>query len=155
MADDLLEKIKKHKSGAYDELLDRYGWKVYRKISEHYGDSEEAKKAFNGIMKGFCKKMSGEKSDDVLESLLFMYAENYCKRDLGEFFSEETSSQSESFKEKKRRSDQSFFRFMQAVVIIAIIVTLWFLCGFLMSSEIIPEIDLGYGWFNENIAKLF
>lgn len=152
---ELLDKIKKRKSGAYNELMDRYGWKVYRKISEYYGDSEEAKKAFNGIMKGFCKKMSSEKNEDVTETLLFMYAENYCKRDLGEFFSDDVSKIYEAPENKKSPPDRRFFRFMQIMIFIAIIITLWFLCGFLMTLDILPEIDLGYQWFSENIADIF
>lgn len=41
------------------------------------------------------------------------------------------------------------------VLSLGIIVTVWVILGLLMDMQILPEIDLGYSWFNANIAPWF
>ncbi len=52
--------------------------------------------------------------------------------------------------EEKERGVRGF-----VLILVLAFVLLWIAAGYLMSIDVLPEADLGYRWFNENIAQWF
>lgn len=57
-------------------------------------------------------------------------------------------------KPKKKRS-KGVFVICLIINIILILLLIWFVIGLLINLGIIPEINIGYEWFNEHIANIF
>ena len=57
----------------------------------------------------------------------------------------------------KRSSNKGGFWSTLLIIflVVMIIAALWFVVGFTMSMGLIPEVDLGYEWFNETVTFLF
>lgn len=51
--------------------------------------------------------------------------------------------------------NKGLFIFCVVLNVILIIILLWFLAGLLVNLGILPEMDLGYSWFNSHIYSLF
>ena len=56
--------------------------------------------------------------------------------------------------EKKPRN-KGLFIFCIILNIVLILILLWFLGGLLVNLGVLPDIDLGYSWFNAHIYPLF
>ena len=48
-----------------------------------------------------------------------------------------------------------FYGLCIVLLIIGIAAALWIMLYMLMSMNLIPQMDLGYSWFNENIMSIF
>lgn len=51
--------------------------------------------------------------------------------------------------------NKGLFIFCIILNVVLILILLWFLCGLLVNLSVLPEIDLGYTWFNSHIYPLF
>ena len=60
----------------------------------------------------------------------------------------------EEYEEVKPRN-KGLFIFCIILNVILIIILLWFLGGLLVNLGVLPDIDLGYSWFNAHIYPLF
>ncbi len=60
----------------------------------------------------------------------------------------------DEYEEKKPRN-KGLFIFCIILNIILILILLWFLGGLLVNLGVLPDIDLGYSWFNAHIYPLF
>ncbi len=77
--------------------------------------------------------------------------------------SEEPSSTEPLFDNSERRADgRKRARgasvggvFATIVLILGILIMIWVILGFLKGLNILPQLDLGYTWFNENLFRLF
>ncbi len=56
---------------------------------------------------------------------------------------------------KKKHRNKGLFVFCIIINVILILLLLWFLFGLLVNLGILPNIDLGYTWFNDTIYPLF
>ena len=57
--------------------------------------------------------------------------------------------------ENEKPRNKGLFIFCVILNIILILILLWFLAGLLVNLGILPDIDIGYSWFNETIYPLF
>ncbi len=60
----------------------------------------------------------------------------------------------DDYKPEKHRN-KGLFVFCIIINIVLILILLWFLCGLLVNLGVLPNIDLGYTWFNNTIYPLF
>lgn len=68
----------------------------------------------------------------------------------------ETDDYYDDYEEEERKpKNRGLFIFCIILNIILILILLWFLAGLLVNLGILPEIDLGYSWFNSHIYPLF
>lgn len=61
----------------------------------------------------------------------------------------------EYIEEEEKPRNKGLFIFCIILNIILIIILLWFLGGLLVNLGVLPDIDLGYSWFNGHIYPLF
>ena len=61
----------------------------------------------------------------------------------------------DDYEEKKKPRNKGLFIYCIILNIILILILLWFLGGLLVNLGILPDIDLGYSWFNAHIYPLF
>ncbi len=54
-----------------------------------------------------------------------------------------------------KHRNKGLFVFCIIINVILILILLWFLCGLLVNLGVLPDIDLGYTWFNNTIYPLF
>ena len=74
-------------------------------------------------------------------------------------FPDDTSKKQKKAEKQKagKRSGWSSFLYGLCVflLVVGILAALWFLVGILVDMEILPDWDLGYSWFNENVIHWF
>ena len=59
-------------------------------------------------------------------------------------------------KDLKKRKERRAGRVVAAIFLsMGILWLLWIAAGLLMDMDLIPTVDLGYEWFNQNIALWF
>lgn len=61
----------------------------------------------------------------------------------------------EDYEEEKKPRNKGLFIFCIVLNVILILILLWFLGGLLVNLGVLPDIDLGYSWFNGHIYPLF
>ena len=61
---EILERIRKKDAVAFDELMNRYGSKVYKRLLAQLGDRELADEAFKKTMLDFYDSMSRAEGED-------------------------------------------------------------------------------------------
>ena len=54
-----------------------------------------------------------------------------------------------------RKSRSGLTAALLVLLVLLVLLTLWFGAGVLMMYSIIPKVDLGYSWFNQNLFNLF
>ena len=160
---EMLNRLKSRDFKAYYQLTETYGWRLYSRIRNRVNDSEKADDVYNKTLSDFCKCLTDYEGDDAIESLLYACAENVCRR--MEQMPENASQYVPSIqkfpggsKEKPKPAKKSGgFGFALCVVLLLLGITaaLWIILGLLMDMNYIPELDLGYHWFNVNIAPWF
>lgn len=55
----------------------------------------------------------------------------------------------------EKHRNKGLFVFCIIINVILILILLWFLCGLLVNLGVLPNINLGYTWFNSHIYPLF
>lgn len=61
----------------------------------------------------------------------------------------------DDYVEEKKPRNKGLFIFCIILNVILILILLWFLGGLLVNLGVLPDIDLGYSWFNAHIYPLF
>lgn len=139
---ELLNRIKKRDMDAYLQLTRDYGWKLYSYLRAQCDNKEMVDAVFDKTMKNFYDSLTADDSEDPVEAILYAYADHTCEQ----MHWEETAP-----------SKISSVGFVLGILIlgVGILAALWVILGLLMDMNLIPELDLGYSWFNANVASWF
>ena len=169
---DLFNRIKARDQDAFKQLTEDYGWKLYARIRKTTDNRDKADLIFKRTFSRFYNSMEEYDSDDPIEAMLCLYADvitkelapkpvNFPSRvsgadsasaaELTEFTEEPAPSP------QKAHSPFATFFYVLGVIllVLGIAAALWIMAGLLMDLNILPEFDLGYEWFNANIAPWF
>ena len=164
---ELFQRIKANDQEAFRELTDKYGWKVYSRIRKSTEDREKADLIFKKAFADFFESMKDSDTEDVIEAMLCVYAAmaaddiEKAEADNKKEGTPETAvtglpEVTEAPKKKKRSFFSRLLYTLNVLLLVAgIVIALWAMAGLLMSLDILPELDLGYSWFNANIANWF
>ncbi len=57
--------------------------------------------------------------------------------------------------QKPRKAHRGLTVFLVILLVLLVLLTVWFGAGVLMMYDVIPKLDLGYSWFNQNLFNLF
>lgn len=162
---DLLNRIRKRDVNAYLELTQTYGWKLYSHLRAKFDDRELTDAAFNETLTNFYNAIAGGTGDDAVESLLLAYADQTCQK-----LKQTSKVPAQSADTPKPRLAQEpveadtkssgkssglGFGLGVGILVLGILAALWVIVGLLMDMNILPELDLGYSWFNTAIAPWF
>lgn len=90
------------------------------------------------------EKRSRRKKKDYYEE------EEYYDDDVDEY-----DDYDDDYYDKPKKRSKGVFVVCLIINIILILLLLWFVFGLLRNLSIIPDIDLGYSWFNDHIANIF
>ena len=167
---ELLDRMRERDPEAFLEMTDRYGWAVYQTIRRKYPDRETADRIYRDTMNAFYLAVQDPRCEDPLEGLLCALSDRVTPEaepvspvtageevpgELPEISaSEETADRPEQTQRRRKRS--GLWSFLgSALVMAGIFLMLWIILGLLMSMKLIPWADLGYTWFNANIAHWF
>ena len=167
----LFKKIRGRDRSSFEALLENYGWKLYSHIRQHTKDRGEADRIFSEAFSCFYDRLEGYEGEDPIEALLFSCADQAAgrkkelpaeKQPLGPWalgqesgFSLPPVDPSVYGEKQEPLWLKIFYGICIAVLIFGILAAVWVMAWMLMSMNLIPELDLGYSWFNENIAHLF
>ena len=156
---DLFQRIQANDQEAFRQLTDEYGWKVYSRIRKRTADREKADLIFKRAFADFFESMKDSDTEDVIEAMLCVYAA-MAADDIEK--AEETGSEDAAVlpevpeKKKKRSFFSNLIYTLNVLLLLAgIVIALWAMAGLLMDLNILPELDLGYSWFNAHIANWF
>lgn len=150
---ELLKKLMSRNSDAFLEMTEKYSWSVYSLIRSRVSDSKQADALFHKTMDGFYRCLYESKAEDPVEAILFMYAEKMLQENQNP-----TAISTPQGKKKTSPGKEkgSFFRgLINYLLLAAIAAVLWVIAGLLMDLNLLPGYDLGYEWFNSNIAQWF
>lgn len=172
---DLLNRISTGDRDAFVQLMEAYGPGLYSRLLEKLGDRSLADAAFREIMLDFHRKLSGkgekdavaallaDEADAVIQRILLDSMEELIDRTAEEAFSVELCPEpvpcdwptlSELPEEP---AEKPGFIWWTAVVLLIVcaLMLCWVVIGLLVSMEVLPRLDLGYSWFDANIAEWF
>ncbi|MGN0627421.1 MAG: hypothetical protein ACI4IT_05610 [Oscillospiraceae bacterium] len=168
---EMLNRLKSKDFKAYCQLTENYGQKLYSHIRDRFDDKEKANAAFHETLVDFCGSITDFGGDDVIEYLLLACAEDVCdrmereSRDADEITwgtekAQKKSAVSAHKKAKKTKrpvsgSGRLGFGLCIALLVLGMAAALWVILGLLMDMNLIPQIDLGYEWFNLHVAPWF
>ena len=151
------------------QLTQDYGWKLYSYLREQLDDKDAADEAFNRTLTGFYNSLAVKSGDDAVETLLYAFADQTCSQMSAErnvpahtmmIPESETVPQaatpiSSNPAQRKKKSGRFGFVLGVTVLMIGILIAGWVIVGLLMDMGLLPELDLGYSWFNANFAPWF
>jgi len=171
---DLLNRMRERDTEAFLEMTDRYGWSLYASIRKKYPDKDVADRVYNETMNAFYRALQNPDCDDPVEALLCAFSDkisipshsvvrNHLQlaEESGSVeppeirISDETVSHEEHHEHKTRKKSGFLTTVGLILVSVGIFFTLWVILGLLMALDVIPAADLGYSWFNANIARWF
>lgn len=146
----LLNRMKERDMVAYHYLTERYGWKLYSYLKKRLPNQEQVDAAMNETLRQFYNTVAG--SDDAIEALLISFADQTCQH-MTKFQSERVPTV------LKKRTGVKIGTVLYVIAVsfllLCILGSIWVIIGILMSLGIIPEVDLGYSWFNANMFPWF
>lgn len=144
---ELLNRIKERDMDAYLQLTRAYGLKLYSHLREQCGDKETADMAFNQTLEHFYGALTADDSQDAVEAILCAFADHTCLQ----------MRQEKEPEEEKAEKGGGSLGFVLGICILSvgILAALWVILGLLMDMNLIPELDLGYSWFNTYVASWF
>ena len=173
---DLLVRMKNRDPGAFLEFSDKYSWSLYSAIREKFPDSETASKIYSEAINGFYRSLNEWEGDDPLEALLLEYANGVCCKNglpglqgdapVGQRApvdagmpdlvpQQEDRHPAENSSKTEKKSGGFLYRMVALLLTAGIAAAIWVIVGILMDIGVVPEYDLGYSWFNANIAQWF
>lgn len=168
---EMLNRVKSKDSKAFCQLTEDYGWKVYSCIRERIGDADQVNAAFHETFSDFSSDLTSQDGSDAVEALLLAYADRVCSRmenasakpakaapyavPVPEAFRAEPSAEKKKTKEPGHGQGRIWFGLCVAVLLLGIAAAVWTILGLLMDMGYVPELDLGYSWFNVHIAPWF
>lgn len=148
--DQLLKRIQDRDMTAYHQLTEEYGWKLYSHLKTRFRDKDMLDAAFHETLRQFYNTVAG--SGDVVEALLFSYADRTCQQMIQ---GKKPDMAVAPAKKQKGKAGTIFFTIAFSVLVLGIFVALWVILGLLMDLGIMPEVDLGYSWFNAHLFPWF
>ena len=167
----LFKKMKSRNHGSFQTLSDSYGWKLYSYIRKNCQDRDAADRIFADTVEKFYASVDSYQGDDPIEALLYACADEVRQREPSENpgggemsqwsighesgFSLPEVDEKTICRKKGSAGKTVFFTLCMIVLIIAIAAALWILLWMLMEMKVVPDLDLGYSWFNEHIAWIF
>ena len=177
---EMLSRLKSKDYEAYQQLTEKYGQTLYSYIQGRLDDRKKIHAVFQETLSDFCSIIADPADKDVVEYLLLTFAEKNCDKTEPakevpaasppavraaeeEMQESEVLPSSEIFahKEEKKTSGPGSgsgklgFRVAASLLILGIAAALWVILGLLMDMELIPQINLGYEWFNLHVAPWF
>ena len=145
---ELLCRIKAGDDEAFRTMVLTYRKPVYLRLLERSGNKEVAKEALREALIDLYITVKMANSKDPVEALLYSRAEEIKRADV------QPSDIPIQVKAEKR--PWSAGRLAAAIALSAgILAALWVIAGLLMDMGFLPDIDMGYSWFNMNIAPWF
>ena len=158
---DLFKRIREKDQAAFKELTEDYGWKLYGRIRKTTDDRDKADLIFKQTFSRFYNTMENYDCEDAIEAMLCVYAamvtEELAQSEGETVMPELTGKKKTAKKAKKAHSGIANFFYVLGVLLLlaGIAAALWIMAGLLMDLQILPQFDLGYEWFNANIAPWF
>ncbi|MGN0628693.1 MAG: hypothetical protein ACI4IW_03585 [Oscillospiraceae bacterium] len=167
---EMLNRLKSKDFKAYCQLTENYGQKLYSHIRERFNDKDKANAAFHETLSDFCSILTNYNGSDAVEYLLLACADNVCDQmEQMQQGAAETAGESEKTQitrvSKRRKTKKNAgrasgtgrfgFGLCAALLLLGMAAALWVILGLLMDMGFIPQIDLGYEWFNFNVAPWF
>ena len=160
---ELFKRIREKDQEAYRELTEDYGWKLYGRIRKTTDDRDQADLIFRETFSRFYNSMEHYDCDDAIDAMLCVYAamvtEELAQNQLPASDALPVQDKKGKKKKKAKKSHSgigTFFYVIGVILLLAgIAAALWVMAGLLMDLQILPEFDLGYEWFNANIAPWF
>lgn len=176
---ELLCRIKAGDDEAFRTMVLTYGKPVYMRLLERSGNKEVAKAALREALIDLYITVKMANSRDPVEAVLYKRAEEIqadmlrrsCERlfyaAAKEAAPKPLAAQPEIRREEPLQTDipvqatpakrhWGAGKTAAAIALSAgILAALWVIAGLLMDMGFLPYIDMGYGWFNMNIAPWF
>ena len=177
---ELFNRIRSRDKDSFQVLTENYGWKLYSYIRKKEDNREAADQLFSDTLARFHNNVEQYGCEDPIEAMLCLYADELMEKEARQMAPQEMYCDSlasvstprqpmaapqvppmQQPKPKKKRSAGTFlanFFYMLCILflVIGILAALWFLMGILVDMNVLPSHwDLGYSWFNENIANWF
>ena len=158
---ELLCRIKAGDDEAFRTMVLTYGKPVYLRLLERSGNKEVAKEALREALIDLYITIKMANSKDLVEALLYSRAEEIqadmlrrsCER---LFYTATNANAPELPRTQAEKRPWSAGRLAAAIALFAgILAALWVIAGLLMDMGFLPYIDMGYSWFNMNIAPWF
>lgn len=147
---ELLNRIKQRDPNAYLQLTKAYGWKLYSHLRTQFDDPKMADAAFTETLTNFYNTIAEGNGDDAVEMLLMAYGDMTCQQ-----MKNTQDSQKPASMAQPAKSGGFGFGLGVGILVLGILAALWVIVGLLMDMSILPNLDLGYSWFNANIAPWF
>ena len=170
---ELFKKIRGRDRASFDMLSQNYGWKLYSYIRKNTADRASADRIFSDTFQNFYDLLDGYEGDDPIEAMLFTCADKLVKNGaaaskpevqspMGQWeigceagFSLPKVEAAEGATKKESLGMKFFYGICILLLVIGIFAALWIMLYMLMSMNLIPQMDLGYSWFNANVMNLF
>lgn len=178
---ELFNRIRSRDKDSFQVLTENYGWKLYSYIRKKEDNREAADQLFSDTLARFHNNVDQYGCEDPIEAMLCLYADELMEKEPARQAAPQemyctphvpvsappqpmTAPQAapvQKPKPKKKHSAGAFFANFFYVLcilflVIGILAALWFLTGILVDMNVLPSHwDLGYSWFNENIANWF
>ena len=176
---ELLCRIKAGDDEAFRTMVLTYGKPVYLRLLERSGNKEVAKEALREAFIDLYITVKMANSKDPVEALLYSRAEeiqaDMLRRSCERLFYTATNANAPELprtqpeikradvqpsdipiQAKAEKRPWSAGRLAAAIALFAgILAALWVIAGLLMDMGFLPYIDMGYSWFNVNIAPWF
>ncbi len=167
----IFKKIKSADRNSFEALSERYGWKLYSYIRRNSPDRETADRIFSESIGRFYAGIENYHGDDPVEAMLFFCADQASRGKKAGTVPQENMGQWQIGHEAgftlppvdlsmiKRRKEPVWLRVFYGVCIVILVLGIlaaaWIMIWMLMNMHILPEMDLGYSWFNQHIMRLF
>lgn len=170
MTQELLKKLKAKDLSAYNEIYDQYGWELHNYLKKTYPNETVSSEVFAQTMEAFCRDLTKYGTTDVMEAALFMYADRTMQTLTAQSTEEttwpETPAAPEGWTQQpnlpeaapSQKKKGGFGRFLLTVLLLLVAAAaLWVIFGQVLRMGLLPNfsLDLGYNWFNQNIAWWF
>lgn len=189
---DVLQRMSRNDTGAFRELMQAYGPKVYLALLDRSGDRELALAATKRAFIDLYAELNAQPGCDPAERLLTLRALAEQDRALESErraiaedilrgretklparrsaplaaapaperretpIAPENEEKADPPEPEGRKKRGGAGRIVAAAVLsLGIAAALWTIAGLLMSMNFIPEVPLGYAWFNANVAQWF
>ena len=171
----LFRTVRGRDRASFDALSEAYGWKLYSHIRKNTEDREEADRIFSETFDSFYDAVEDYEGNDPIEALLFSCADRLLpesrpgdgSRKNADTMGRWAIGQEAGFtlppvppdtlESPKKESAwvTVFYVFCIILLVIGIAAAVWVMLWMLMSMNLIPEMDLGYSWFNQHILEIF
>lgn len=151
---ELLTRIRDRDTDAFLDLTQTYGWKLYAYLNSKLKDPELTNQAFLETFSSFYNTLAAQEQADIVECLLYAYGDQVCHTLKRKEPVAEPPSASAAEAPRQRPAGPAFW-IVGILLSVGILAALWVILGLLMDMGILPELDLGYHWFCENIGNWF